>query len=225
MKNIFKITLLAILLKGTLVAQTVNQISIFPPNPTENDTILVISDLSYRGNCAFGLVYSYTDVTGSTVRIFPTYCGYWDTTLCNSVDTFKIGPFPNGDYDIRIQYHQGSICPISNFDATIHEVDTMLTVGGVTATLPEANPGFLVKIYPNPANNHLFIHSAYFTERQTGQLKITNVFGQQVFQSKIAQNQLAINTAEWKEKGIYFISVFDEMGVLLDVQKIVIEKL
>lgn len=223
MKNIFKLILLAILLKGTLVAQTVNQISIFPSNPTENDTILIISDLSYQGNCAFGLVYSYTYFTGSTILISPTYCGYWDTTLCNSIDTFKIGPFPNGDYTIRMEYHQGSICPISNFDATIYQTDTSLTVSGTTSVLPDLNAAIPVKIYLNPANNYLIVSSDHFTKGRAGQLKITNLFGQQVFQNSIHQNQLTINTADWKRKGIYFVFVSDEAGKMVSVQKIVIE--
>ncbi|NUN99084.1 MAG: T9SS type A sorting domain-containing protein [Saprospiraceae bacterium] len=223
MKKIFQTFLLFILLKGALMAQTVNQISIIPTNPTASDTIFIISDLSYRGNCPFGLVYSYTDVTDSLIQIFPTYCGYWDTTLCNSVDTFKIGPFPNGDYHIRIQYHQGSICPISNFDATIYQVDTSLTVSNTTSVLPDINLRFLLRIYPNPAKTQLTIYSDHFNESHEYHLRITNLLGREIFQSSISQTELTINTTDWKEKGIYFVSIFDEHHNKVSVQKIVIE--
>ena len=134
MKNLY-LTLIAVIgLSTTTISQVVNQIIISPSNPTVNDTICVISDFSYYGGCPFGLTYSNTGLADSIIYINPTYCGYGTTTLCNSIDTFKIGPFPIGNYTISIDYHQGSVCPISNFDAVIANFDTLLTVSGPTSS-------------------------------------------------------------------------------------------
>ncbi len=215
--------LFAILLKGTLMAQSVNQIDILPANPTATDTILIISDLTYTGNCAFGLVYTYMDTTGSDIRIFPTYCGYWDTTICNSIDTFKIGPFPNGNYTLQIEYHQGSVCPISNFDATIYQLDTSFVVGGTTNVLQDANKApFPIKIHPNPAGPYLLITHKNFNE-QACFISITNLWGQLIFKSDMPQHQLRVDTTDWHYKGVCLVSVFDKKGNRIGSQKIIVQ--
>ena len=155
MKNVLLTWIVVTLFSVTAMAQTVNHISISPANPTATDTISIVSDFSYDGNCSYGLVYVDTFTIGSTIHVLPLYCGYGSSTLCNSIDTFRIGPYPGGSYSIQIQYHQGSVCPISGFDAIIAQFDSTLIIGG-----PSGFPGNIadnssIGIYPNPANNRL----------------------------------------------------------------------
>jgi len=161
MKNInLFLTLIAVIGFATMpMAQVVNQVTISPSNPTANDTIIVISDLSYFGNCQFGLVFKQDWLAGTTINILPTYCGYGSTTLCNRIDTFKVGPFPNGNYSISIAYHQGSICPFSGFDEIIAQVYTFVNVSGTTniSNLQHKNLNSLITSYPNPADASLTI--------------------------------------------------------------------
>ncbi|MBL0341861.1 MAG: hypothetical protein IPP71_13540 [Bacteroidetes bacterium] len=111
MKKQFWICLLLLTTAFQSKSQVINQLTITPSNPTATDTITVIWDLTYTGNCAFGMVSVYSFVNDSTITIAPTYCGYNDTTVCNTVDTFRIGPFATGNYTIHMEIHQGSVCP------------------------------------------------------------------------------------------------------------------
>src|SRR5687767_8286719 len=107
------------ILSMTVNAQTVNLIYTIPYVPSPGDSIKIVSDFSYYGNCSYGMVSLYSYLQDSTIIVIPTYCGYGDSTWCNSIDTFTVGPYPEGSYSLHIEYHQGSICPISGFDATI----------------------------------------------------------------------------------------------------------
>jgi hypothetical protein len=209
---------------ATTIAQVVNKIIITPANPTETDTISIISDFSYRGSCAFGLVYSYTTLVDSTILIMPTYCGYWDTTLCNSVDTFKVGPFPARKYQISIDYHQGSVCPISNFDAVIHQLDTSIVIANATnVSFSKKTSDCSIKVYPNPTHNYLIIDIDNFLKMNDCEIKIINLYGRQVFQSAIQQKQMFVALSDSIKKGIYFIHIVDRNKNSIDIQRIIIE--
>lgn len=207
----------------TLQAQQVNQISIFPENPAENDSINIVSDFSYVGECSYGMVYSYqTMIEDTMILIIPTYCGYWLTTPCNSIDTFKIGVFPVGNYTLRIEYHQGSVCPISGFDATIASFDTVLTVTGTTGLSMPETPEPVLFIYPNPAGNQIIVDLTEFENLSGFLLIITNLSGQTVFQSPVHQTRFYTDTSNW-EKGMYWVSVINPKGKTVAKRKFVIQ--
>jgi hypothetical protein len=224
MKNIFLILLAIAGFATTTIAQVVNQIIISPVNPTEIDTIRIISDFSYQGNCAFGLVTYNSYLIDSTILIIPLYCGYLDTTQCNSIDTFQVGPFPSSPYTISIEYHQGSVCPYSGFDANIYQLDTSIIITTVSNVSPSLNDKYFpIKIYPNPAKDYITIYSECFMQIDDCQLKITNLLGQQVFQSTINEKQLHIDISSWGKSGVYFIHFIDNEKNIIDIQKIILE--
>jgi type IX secretion system substrate protein len=202
MKNLF-LTLISVTGLATMtVSQSVNQIIISPSNPTASDTISVISNLSYYGNCSFGLVHYYTYFVNPVIQILPTYCGYGDTTLCNSIDTFKTGPFPTGNYTISIEYHQGSICPISGFDAIIAQFDTSLIVGATGIYDPVSNTNnSLISIYPNPSSNTIHINKSFIPGTDSG-FKIINVFGETVISMNSIPGEINIQALS---TGVYSI--------------------
>ena len=171
-------------------AQVVNQVQIIPANPTAADSIYVVADFSYYGNCPYGLVYNYSWITDSTIHTMPTYCGYGDTTLCNSIDTFSLGIYPQGNYLVTIEFHQGSVCPASGFDAIIAYFDTSVTVGPSAGVGGEqaAYPGFL--IYPNPVSVTLFMKGNF--NNGTSRLTIFNVLGLRVLMMDDAPSEIPV---------------------------------
>ncbi|MES2681707.1 MAG: T9SS type A sorting domain-containing protein [Bacteroidota bacterium] len=225
MKNVLKfvITILYIV-TGNVNAQTLNQIIILPANPTPADTITIITNLTYTGNCTYGLAYTYTSVTGSTIQISPTYCGYWDSTACNSTDTFKVGPFANGTYQINMEFHQGSVCPISNFDATIYQMDTSIVIASANSIsrLSESRK-FPLVLYPNPATDHVVVGTTNLAGLNHYQVKVTNILGQEILETKITDTLLNLNTSNWGGPGIYLISVFDASNAVVCTRKLIVE--
>ncbi len=170
-----KIILLFILLFTIQVhGQVVNQITILPTNPSSTDTLYVITNFSYYGNCAFSLVGYYYYLQDSTIHILPTYCGYGDTTWCTSIDTLKLETFPSNNYNISIEFHQGSSCPFSHFDATIAQFDTSLTISTSSGLEPINNSDDGISVFPNPTNG---IVNVQLVQKQVESISLYNAFG------------------------------------------------
>lgn len=150
MKKTLLLFILLFSLQGQ--AQVVNQITVLPTNPTSSDTLSAIVDFSYFGNCSFGLVGYFYYLQDSTIHILPTYCGYGDSTWCTSIDTLKLEPYPATNYIISIEFHQGSICPFSHFDATIAQFDTTLIISTPSGISPINGPEDEISIFPNPTS-------------------------------------------------------------------------
>jgi hypothetical protein len=222
MKKMILFLLMVFGLIDTSNCQVVNQIKISPSNPKANDTILIISDFSFYGNCSYGLVDYYVDFAGSVINIFPIYCGYGDSTICNSIDTIKIGPFQIGNYDIHIEFHQGSICPISNFDALISQFDTSIVVNDFSSISNILGFEDSFKIFPNPTANSFVIDCKNLNLANNYHLKITNLMGGIVFRCFVNQTNNLVQFSDL-ESGIYFISIKNQEGVLMGIRKLVIQ--
>lgn len=201
-------------------AQSVNQITIVPSNPSPGDTIRIISGFSYQGNCSFGMVGAYSDVVNDTIRIFPTYCGYGDTTLCHRTDTFTIDPLPAGNYTVFIEYHQGSICPFSGFDITLLQTDTVIAVNATHIPTTAATQ-HSIQAWPNPSGEYIMIDGNELNSSHS--IYITNASGQIVFRRQVTQKPMLISTSGWEEKGIYIIHIQDTEGKLTGIQKIMLQ--
>ncbi len=177
--SFMKIALLVViaLVSSNSFGQGLNQMTILPINPTSADTIRIVSDLSYTGNCEEGLVHLLVQESNGVIQIFPLYCGYFDTTICHSIDTFLVEPLMEGNYQIEIEYHQGSVCPISGFDAIIATLDTTLTVGQ-TNDIFSLGTSDKFSIYPNPSSD--FIHFNINSRERLKRIQLLNIDGTEV---------------------------------------------
>ncbi len=155
-------------------AQVVNQITIIPSNPTSGDTISVICNFSYNGDCTFGLVGYFYHLQGSTIHILPTYCGYGAPTLCTRFDTFKLETFSPGIYNINIEFHQGSICPFSGFDATIAQFDTTLNITTTSGLNSNNNSESGILLFPNPTIDEVTVQ---LKNKNLKSISLYNSFG------------------------------------------------
>ena len=113
------------------LGQSINSISIHPTHPTSNDTIFLVSQFTFYGNCSAGMINAPINQSGSTITVSPEYCGYGGFTLCYSTDTIVIGILTSGSYQINIEYHQGTVCG-GSFDTIIANYDTSFQVATVT---------------------------------------------------------------------------------------------
>ncbi len=199
MKTIFlsRLIVLASFLQSR--SQVINQLTIIPANPTASDTITVIWDLTYTGNCAFGMVSVYSFTVDSTIYIAPTYCGFFDTTVCNTIDTFQIEPLLQGHYFINLEIHQGSICPLSGFDATITQLDTSIIVTPVSGIYEQPLKSSL-NIAPNPVINQFTIEGL----PDNSKIQISDLRGKIVL-VKTIQNELTLVDVSCLSRGIYFM--------------------
>jgi len=162
------------------VHSQVGQVTVVPSNPSPSDTILVITNLTYSGNCTYGMVGSYTSTTGNTVFIMPTYCGYGShTTTCNETDTIKINPLSLGHYTFHIEFHQGSVCPLSGFDITLDTVIVNVQVKASTVGIKEQTALVSLDLFPNPNSGTLTVKIK--GSKGTNRLTIYDLTGKQVY--------------------------------------------
>jgi hypothetical protein len=176
--------------------------------------VLVISKLTYSGNCSYGLVGTNTSVVGSTILIIPTYCGYGDPTL-TALDTFNLGLLPLGNYLIKVEYHQGSVCPASGFDATIGEAQIGVVVGPHSTTgFKDTSMDERVLIYPNPASEYLTVESNA-GKGNIESIEIYNAQGETIYKERLLGSRSVIYLTGYPP-GIYFIRVMEHGNVTVD---------
>jgi hypothetical protein len=158
MKKITVLMFITCLFGGQITfGQVVNNITIQPGNPTTNDSVFVISDFSYYGNCTVGLVNAQINQSGSVINIYPEYCGFGDSTLCNVIDTFLLGVLPIGNYTINIEYHQATVCA-GSFDTIIANVDTTFQIGSLS-TGSIITQDKEISVFPNPTSGFIELKS------------------------------------------------------------------
>jgi hypothetical protein len=80
-----------------------------------------------------------------------------------------------------------------------------------------------IKMFPNPANDHITIDYGNFATVNGYQLKIQNSIGQQVFQTNINQQTDYLSLSNWGGNGIYFVHIIDAQGNTIDIRKIVLQ--
>ena len=108
-------------------------------------------------------------------------------------------------------------------DTTLITVtDTLLINTNLTGVNPPNNVN-TIKIFPNPANDHITINYGNFSVMNGYQLKIENSIGQQVFQTNITQQSDYLNLTTWSGNGLYFVHIINPQGNTIDIRKIVLQ--
>jgi len=113
--------------------------------------------------------------------------------------------------------YNGNICY-----QTITVTDTLLINIGITGFNPVTYNN-TIKIFPNPANNHITIYYGNLSTMNGYQLKIENSLGQQLFQTNITQQSDYLNLSNWGGNGLYFVHIIDPQGNTIDIKKIVLQ--
>lgn len=205
-------------LSGT--AQTLHHIRMWPPQPRANDTLYLFSDFSFLGNCSYGLIEFYTSLTDTTLFAMPLFCGYGDSTPCRSIDTLKIAPLAAGRYRLKLEYHQGSICPYSGFDATLLQYDSVFQVGFAASQLELRQPN--IRIYPNPASETLFIGHENTSSVGVLRIMVRNSLGQVVHQAVLDESSIQIDLSGWPKNSLYVVSLYDQHHNTLAVERVLV---
>jgi len=126
--------LLFFLLNNLLFAQSIQQLTVFPANPTTADSIRIIGDLQFTsGGCQMNDAYFTT--SGSSVNVHVRHCPGMLTYICDVTDTVTIGLLPAGNYTLNFlvdvgTYDTNGVC--ENF-TTATQQSVNFTVTGNTA--------------------------------------------------------------------------------------------
>ncbi|MCX6195039.1 MAG: T9SS type A sorting domain-containing protein [Flavobacteriia bacterium] len=125
-------------------------------------------------------------------------------------------------------YRPKSICidTVGNLYATcINNIDHKIIK--ITLTL-DINDSALInnlKIYPNPAKDHITIDCGALVNVEGYSIKIINTLGQELFNQPLNTTQYTIPLNASIGQGIYFVNVIDGQGNTIDVKKIILQSL
>jgi hypothetical protein len=104
----------------------------------------------------------------------------------------------------------------------ISVTDTLIINTQVTGLTPP-NTLNTIKVFPNPANDHITIDYGNFTTMIGYTLKITNVLGQIVFTTPINQQSSYVDLSTWNGNGIYYVQIIDAQNNTIENRKIVLQ--
>jgi hypothetical protein len=100
--------------------------------------------------------------------------------------------------------------------------DTLIINVNISGVSSPNNSNTL-KIYPNPANDVVFIDNGNFNSISNYNLKIINSLGQEVFNSFMSIPQFQIPITSFGGMGLYYIQLYDDTGNLIEVRKLIIQ--
>ena len=135
------------------------------------------------------------------------------------LDFFSNGNINTNGYVKNLEI-TGIGCIIDTCFITV--TDTLIINSTITGlTFP--NNQNTIRVFPNPANDHITIDYGNFSIMNGYQLKIENSIGQQVFQTNISQQSDYLSLNNWGGSGIYFVYIIDAQGNTIDIRKIVLQ--
>lgn len=211
-------------------------------NSTSGSIIISPQTTSITSNVSLSTTTNSTNIQWQTngvnlgwqnVPSNSTYSGGTTNTL--TVNNVQLA---NHNQPFRVIASSGNCTDTSNI-ATIQIADTCITkvtvydtllttvtdtlIINTTLSLPSPNNENTIKIYPNPANDHITIDNGNFSAMAGYSIKITNNAGQQVFQNSINQAQFNVDLSTWSGNGLYFVHLIDSQNNTVTIRKIVLQ--
>ena len=195
--------------------------------PTTNSTIevwlkpnLIATSwpiMTYGGNSSGFIVTPFisnnnytwsTGATGSSVTVDPSSMPYLWVSDGNCTDT--------------VWFDSQSATIYDTVTTNITVTDTLIIDASIQGINPPNNIN-TIKVFPNPARDHISVDYGNYTLMSGYQLKITNSLGQQMFQTTINQQSSYIDLSNWTGNGLYFVHIIDNQGNTIDIKKIILQ--
>ena len=115
------------------------------------------------------------------------------------------------------------VADIQLSDTCLITVHDTLVINRTITGLSAPNNKNTIKVYPNPAKDHVIIHYGNFAMMNGYSVKITNTLGQELFASPINQQTSSVNLSNWINHSLYFVQIIDPQGKTVETRKILIE--
>ena len=106
-------------------------------------------------------------------------------------------------------------CKQSSADTLV--IDAQLT--GISGP----NNTNIIKMYPNPTSQDLFINFGNYTSMNGYTVKIANLLGQVVYSGLVSQQQITINLSTWTGHGNYIVTILDPSSKVIDTRVILVQ--
>lgn len=194
-------SVLLAMLQTEVQAQWINSFTVFPSNPTTDDTITVFVDVSFpSGSCP--LDHKTVSVNGQQVSAYALHCLGVLSVICPAVDTFRIDPLPAGNYTFTYQVDAGALPIPCTPPIVAGPVDSVkFTVSPATGITEEQVPEFAT--FPNPASTEIRFNFNSLNERPD-LAEIYTANGKQILLQRIRQKDPVVDISGLAN-GNYFV--------------------
>lgn len=108
------------------------------------------------------------------------------------------------------------------YDTLLTTVTDTLFINTLTG-LPSPNNINTIRVFPNPACDHLTIENGNLVTLAGFSISIINNTGQNVFNNIINQQQFYLDLTSWTGNGLYYIHLVDPNGNMVTERKIVLQ--
>lgn len=108
-------------------------------------------------------------------------------------------------------------------DTTVVMVHDTLIIDAVLTGVEAPDHLNTLKVYPNPAKDHLFINTGDYTKMNGYRLKIFDQLGGNVFDAFVEEPLYELNLSSWSGTGIYFLQLIDSDGSIIDIRKVILQ--
>ena len=204
---------LALLFFLQVNAQTINSVTVFPPNPTTSDNILILAECTFGYGSCNQHTQGYS-IAGNSISSWAFHCLGMLTVICTDTDTFSVGMLPVGTYTVNFQLDEGN-GPVPCTPGIVPGPNTNMTFTVSTPT--EVSEAELISdffnVYPNPVTSKLTISIPMHLEQRTiKSVTVFDVFGREVSNHQVAVNipqPITIDVSYWNS-GVYFLRITDE---------------
>ena len=115
------------------------------------------------------------------------------------------------------------ILTINDTITTLISVTDTLIINTLISGLTPPNNLNIIKVFPNPTNDHVTIDFGNFASMNGYSLKITNSISQTVYSTLINQQSTYVDLSTWGGNGIYFIQIIDTQNNTIENRKIVLQ--
>ena len=152
-----------------------------------------------------------------------TYSGATTSTL--SINNIQLSNYLQ---PFRVIITKGTETNTSNVallritDTCFVSVTDTLIIQSTLVTLTPPNNINVIKVFPNPAKDHMTINFENYLAMSGYTLKINNSLGLPVFSTLINQQSNYIDLSNWSGSGLYFIQLIDNSGKCIEIRKIVL---
>jgi hypothetical protein len=116
--------------------------------------------------------------------------------------------------------YKANYCTITN---SISVTDTLIINVNLSGIIPITNSTNILKIYPNPAKDHINIDFGDYSKMSDYLLVIRNELGKVVYFTSIMQQSASLDIKSWTGSGIYVVQLFDGQSNLVESRKIIIQ--
>jgi len=195
----------------------VNPIPTVTLAPLDNYINIHANAISLTGSPEGG-TFSGSGISGSTFNPASAGLGrktisynYTNTTGCSSLAT-----------QTTIVYDTtGVVC--NKYDTTYISVTDTLYINTIITGLTAPDNVNSIKVFPNPAKDHITIDYGNYEKMNGYLLKITNSLGQEVYSTTISQQSSFIALNSWTGDGIYIVQIIDPTDKVINIKKIIIQ--